>query len=302
MDFPEFPNFPSLELPEAPTMPDPVLEVPRAQIPSYKPLVVPPSDLRPPPGVKGETKEEEPKEVVIPPAAKLPTDIRKVDIPYTDVEVPLPSNEILVTAGTTATVSVAATLTATAVFKWTVNAMKPILKTAWTKITKGRVHQIHRPRLVSRTLTASYAGWMEKMDPTYVASILSGTLATFFNYTQKKRMKKLLLFLFLATPAAAQIEPNFTQGSMQQTTNTTQTINEQVVTEIYGGDYSYYSGSNVTPSGNITDPNTTFSVTNAGQQFHVEQVTRAAGLIETTTIDRDITTTSVTTSLSVFSQ
>ena len=116
MDFPEFPNFPSLELPEAPTMPDPVLEVPRAQIPSYKPLVVPPSDLRPPPGVKGETKEEEPKEVVIPPAAKLPTDIRKVDIPYTDVEVPLPSNEILVTAGTTATVSVAATLTATAVF------------------------------------------------------------------------------------------------------------------------------------------------------------------------------------------
>ena len=138
MDFPEFPNFPSLELPEAPTMPDPVLEVPRAQIPSYKPLVVPPSDLRPPPGVKGETKEEKPKEVVIPPAAKLPTDMRKVDIPYTDVEIPLPSNEILVTAGTTATVSVAATLTATSVFKWTVNAMKPILKTAWTKITKKK--------------------------------------------------------------------------------------------------------------------------------------------------------------------
>jgi|TARA_B100000073_G_scaffold211708_1_gene175937 hypothetical protein len=115
-------------------------------------------------------------------------------------------------------------------------------------------------------------------------------------------MNRLLILLFFATPAAAQIEPNFTQGSMQQTINTTQTINEQVVTEIYGGDYSYYSGSNVTPSGNITDPNTTFSVTNAGQQFHVEQVTRAAGLIETTTIDRDIVTTSTTTSLSVFSQ
>ena len=115
-------------------------------------------------------------------------------------------------------------------------------------------------------------------------------------------MKKLLFLLFLATPAAAQIEPNFTQGSMQQTINTTQTVNEQVVTEIYGGDYSYYSGSNVTPSGNITDPSTTFAVTNAGQQFHVEQVTRAAGLIETTTIDRDIVTTSTTTSLSVFSQ
>lgn len=116
-------------------------------------------------------------------------------------------------------------------------------------------------------------------------------------------MKKLFLLLLLtAAPASAQIEPNFTQGSMQQTINTTQTVNEQVVTEIYGGDYSYYSGSNVTPSGDIADPNTTFSVTNAGQQFHVEQVNRAAGLIETTTIDRDIVTTSTTTSLSVFSQ
>jgi|TARA_X000000368_G_scaffold384567_1_gene343261 hypothetical protein len=34
-------------------------------------------------------------------------------------------------------------------------------------------------------LTASYAGWMEKMDPTYVASILSGTLAT-FSITREK--------------------------------------------------------------------------------------------------------------------
>jgi len=34
-------------------------------------------------------------------------------------------------------------------------------------------------------LTASYAGWMPKMDPTYVASILSGTLAT-FSITREK--------------------------------------------------------------------------------------------------------------------
>ena len=80
-------------------------------------------------------------------------------------------------------------------------------------------------------------------------------------------MKKLFLLLLLTAPASAQIEPNFTQGSMQQTTNTTQTVNEQVVTEIYGGDYSYYSGSNVTPSGNITDPNTTFSVTSSNWRW-----------------------------------
>ena len=35
-------------------------------------------------------------------------------------------------------------------------------------------------------LTASYAGWMPKMDPTYVASILSGTLATFSITREKK--------------------------------------------------------------------------------------------------------------------
>ena len=35
-------------------------------------------------------------------------------------------------------------------------------------------------------LTASYMGKMEKMDPTYVASILSGTLATFAITREKK--------------------------------------------------------------------------------------------------------------------
>ena len=138
MDFPEFPEFPSLTLPEAPVLPKPILEVPRGQVPTYKPLVVPPSDLRPPPGVKGETGKEEPEPQPKTPAVQLPSDVRQVEVPFTDVEVPLPSNEILITAGSTAVVSVAATLTATSVFKWTVSAMKPILKTAWIKLTKKK--------------------------------------------------------------------------------------------------------------------------------------------------------------------
>ena len=36
-------------------------------------------------------------------------------------------------------------------------------------------------------LTMSYMGKMEKMDPTYVASILSGTLATFAIEREKKQ-------------------------------------------------------------------------------------------------------------------
>ena len=116
-------------------------------------------------------------------------------------------------------------------------------------------------------------------------------------------MKKLLLLLLLASPAAAQtVTPQFTQGSMQATTTTTQTITETIATEVYGGAYSSWSGTNVTPSGDITDSSTTWSVTTAGEQFQLETVTRAAGIVETIDITRDIETTSTTTSLSVFSQ
>ena len=141
MEWGEPPIFPSLLLPEAPTMPAPVLEVPRAQIPSYKPLVVPPSDLRPPPGIKSEAQEEEEQEKPAPkyvpslPKVNLPPEAQIVEIPFTDIEVPLPTTTIMTTAATTATISVAATLTATSLFKYLVMVMKPILKTTWTKIT-----------------------------------------------------------------------------------------------------------------------------------------------------------------------
>ena len=106
------------------------IPLPTADIPFYIPLVVPPSDLEAPEGVEAEAKDE-PEQ----------TGIRKVDIPFTDFKMPVPENEILVTAGTTAVVSVAATLTATAAFKWAVTAMKPILKTAWKKISQLKERQ-----------------------------------------------------------------------------------------------------------------------------------------------------------------
>ena len=115
-------TLPTLALPPTQLYQTPSLDQPVADIPSYKPLVVPPSDLREPEGTEPEATEE------------APTGIRQVDIPFTDFKMPLPENEILITASTTAVVSVAATLTATAAFKWVVTAMKPILKTAWKKI------------------------------------------------------------------------------------------------------------------------------------------------------------------------
>ena len=121
--------FPSLVIPSIKKYETISIPLPTADVPSYIPMVVPPSDLKAPEGVEAESKEE-PEQ-----------GLRKVDIPFTDFKLPVPENEILVTAGTTAVVSVAATLTATAAFKWAVTAMKPILKTAWKKISQSKGNQ-----------------------------------------------------------------------------------------------------------------------------------------------------------------
>ena len=140
MDLGAPPVLPVLRLPEPLNLPRPVLEVPRAVLPSYKPIVVPPSDLRPPPGVAGTTpSEQEPKKTAPKPKPKPPTppEIRYWEVPILDKEIPVPSGEILSTAATTATVSVAATLTATAIFKQLVSVMKPVIKKILTKKKKN---------------------------------------------------------------------------------------------------------------------------------------------------------------------
>lgn len=116
-------------------------------------------------------------------------------------------------------------------------------------------------------------------------------------------MKRLLVLLMLASPAAAQsVTPNFTQGSMQSTTTTTIDIDRTIETEVFGGAYSSWSGTNVVPSGDISDTSTTYSVHTAGDQFQLEVVTRAAGVVESIDIDETIEQVSTTTSLSIFSQ
>jgi hypothetical protein len=127
------PLLPSLTLPAAPELPQAVLEVPRAKLPSYKPLVVPPSDLRPPPGIKGENQDKAPDKT-----KSLPPEAQIVEIPFTDIEVPMPTTTIMTTAATTAFISVAATLTATSLFKYIVMVLKPVFKQIWSKLTKKK--------------------------------------------------------------------------------------------------------------------------------------------------------------------
>jgi len=130
-------------------MPAPVLEVPRGLLPSYKPLVVPPSTLRPPPGIQApgaseEEPEKESKKESTKPKPKVDKNLPKqkevqmVDVPFTDLEVPMPSTEIMTAAATTAVISVVATLTATSIFKYLVMVMKPVVKQTWNKITKKK--------------------------------------------------------------------------------------------------------------------------------------------------------------------
>ena len=118
-------------------------------------------------------------------------------------------------------------------------------------------------------------------------------------------MKKLLLLAVLLSPSTAlaqTVTPQFTQGSMQSTTTTTVDIERTIETEVFGGAYSSWSGTNVTPSGDITNSSTTWSITTAGDDFQLETVTRAAGVVETIDITETIEQTSTTTSLSIFSQ
>nr|BAR31682.1 uncharacterized protein [uncultured Mediterranean phage uvMED] len=127
----EMVEIPILVIPPVETIETISIPLPTADVPFYTPMVVPPSDLEAEEEIEGEASEETDKPVVQP-------GIKQIDIPFTDKQMPVPETEILVTATTTAVVSVAATLTATAAFKYVVTAMKPILKTGWKKISQSR--------------------------------------------------------------------------------------------------------------------------------------------------------------------
>ena len=128
-------------------------------------------------------------------------------------------------------------------------------------------------------------------------------------------MKRWLILLALLSPSVARantVTPAFTQGSMNATTTTVQTVTETVEQKVYGGELNSWTGTNVTAtsatSGGITASDAIFNITTAGEDFQLETVTRAADsttglvLLETIDIDRSITTNATTTSLSGFSQ
>ena len=122
-------NLPPQILPNIPPLPRPNLDAPKADLPSYKPMLVPSGDLRTLAGTKSEEEEENE-------GKPQPKEVKKVEIPFTNYRMPVPEEEIMVTAATTAAISVAATLTATSLFKQCVKVFKPIFMQLAKRIQK----------------------------------------------------------------------------------------------------------------------------------------------------------------------
>ena len=119
--------------------------------------------------------------------------------------------------------------------------------------------------------------------------------------------KLLLLGLFLVAPCYANGVPTWSTGSSNRTENTTQTITRSIVTQKYGSALSSWEASNIAvtsaSSGGIADTDAVFTPKTDTADWSLAITTRAAGAkIEEITQTDAITTTSVITSLSVFSQ
>ena len=107
-----------------------------------------------------------------------------------------------------------------------------------------------------------------------------------------------------AVARANTVTPQFTTGSMNSTTTTTQTIVETEQVQVFGANVNTWSGTNITASASagIAGGDAVFTVTDNTLPWSLETTTRAAGLVEQRDYTRNYTINSTTTSLSVFSQ
>ena len=116
-------QIPRATLPKALDIPQIYFKPPTADVPAYKPMIVPPSDLEPPEEVqKEETKEEQPE----PPSLK---------IPVIDIQMPIPETAVVVTAVTTAVIAVTTTTITQSLFE---PIKKKVQKQLQAKVNKWK--------------------------------------------------------------------------------------------------------------------------------------------------------------------
>ena len=115
-------KIPSADLPKALDIPQMYFRPPTADVPAYKPIIVPPADLEAPP----ETKTDETKEQPEPPSLK---------IPVLDIQMPVPETAVVVTAVTTAVIAVTTTTLTQSLFE---PIKKKVQKQLQAKVNKWK--------------------------------------------------------------------------------------------------------------------------------------------------------------------
>ena len=124
-------NLPKPNTPKALYIPQMYLKQPTADVPAFRPIVIPPSDLERPRDTKAEEKEttEQPESP-------------KLQIPVLDIQMPLPTAEVMVTAVTAALGAVATTTLAQPLFeqikKFVTKQLNKRIE-AWKKKRKEKV-------------------------------------------------------------------------------------------------------------------------------------------------------------------
>ena len=98
---------------------------PRADVPAYKPMVIPPADLERP----EETEAEKTTEAPVAPTLK---------IPVLDIKMPIPETAVVITAVTTAVVAVATTSVTQSLFE---PIKKKVQKQLQAKVNKWKENQ-----------------------------------------------------------------------------------------------------------------------------------------------------------------
>ena len=115
---------PKPHLPKALNLPRMTLKQPVPDVPAYKPMIIPPSDLEAPEGVK--TEKEEKTEQPEPPSLR---------IPVIDIKMPIPETAVVVTAVTTAVIAVTTTTVTQSLFE---PIKKTVQKQLQAKVNKWK--------------------------------------------------------------------------------------------------------------------------------------------------------------------
>ena len=126
-------KLPSIKLTNALDMPSIPLKQPSAEMPIFPPVVIPPSNLKAPAGVKLEEAEKEETET----QTEQPT----LRVPVVKIDLPLPSAEVVATATYAAVAAVATTTLATPLFD---KIKKQIQKFLQKKVDKWKENRLKK--------------------------------------------------------------------------------------------------------------------------------------------------------------